>query len=107
MAAILAAIVAFFTSGTFASFLVAALIQVLVALGVSLTVVKGIDVGIDYFFDMVKGSFNGVPDNIVTVLGMYGFDNCLNMIMTAHLFVLSVKGITKTKILPSIKQMPN
>ncbi len=68
MAAILAAIVAFFTSGTFLSFLVATVIQLLVALGISLTVVKGVDVGIDYFFDMVKGSFGGVPKNIITVL---------------------------------------
>ncbi|WP_318442705.1 DUF2523 family protein [Photobacterium leiognathi] len=103
MGAVLQAIINFLTSGTFVAGLATLLGKLGLALGISFTVVQGIDAGIDYLVKMVNDGFAGVPSNIISLLAMYGIDHCFNIIMSAYLFVFSMHGINKVKTIPKFK----
>ncbi|MGF1718027.1 DUF2523 domain-containing protein [Photobacterium chitinilyticum] len=76
-------------------------VQVLMMLGFSFLAVEGINIGLDFFVGFIDSSLAGVPSNILGVLGLAGADEAINIILTGHLFVLSLKGLTAKKFLPT------
>ncbi|KHT63728.1 hypothetical protein RJ45_10275 [Photobacterium gaetbulicola] len=82
-------------------FITSIFIQTAVTLGFSLLVVEGINVGLDYFVNKIDASFGGMPADIVGIMGLLGLDKAINIILTAHLFVLGLKGLSSRKYLPS------
>lgn len=101
MAALVKWLGTFFASGTFASLLVAVCIRILVALGFTLTAIKGLSAGFDTFVGYVSANFSQVPQDIISILSIASIDYAFNVILTAHFFVLSAKGLKTIKMLPT------
>ncbi|MBY5946109.1 DUF2523 family protein [Photobacterium rosenbergii] len=79
----------------------AIVIHCAIALGFSLVVVEGVNQGFDYFVNKIDASLGGMPSDIVGMMGLLGLDQSINIILTAHLFVLGLKGLSSQKFLPS------
>ncbi|HIF9125259.1 TPA: DUF2523 family protein [Photobacterium damselae] len=89
----------------FATYITSILIKFLVSIGFSYTVVEGVQIGFEWFINEVSKSFSTIPSDILQVLGLAGIDECFNILLTAHLFVLSVRGINKaSSLVPSFKK---
>lgn len=82
-------------------FLGAAVFKILASLGFSLVVVEGVNLGFDYFVSQMSSSFGGISGDIAGILGLLGVDEAVNIVLTAHLFVIGLKGLTAKKYLPS------
>jgi len=76
-------------------------IQCALTLGFSLVVVEGVNIGLDYFVNQIDSSFGGMPSDIIGIMGLLGLDKAVNIILTAYLFVLGLKGLSARKFIPS------
>lgn len=84
-----------------APFFSSLVVQVLVALGFSFTVVEGVSVGFDFFVEYMDSQLSGVPSDIRGVLGLLGVDKAINAILTGIIFVIGVRALNGKKYLPS------
>ncbi|PSU45374.1 hypothetical protein C9J12_22675 [Photobacterium frigidiphilum] len=82
-------------------FLMAFIVQGALMLGFSLIAVEGINIGFDWFVNMLDGNLKSITSDITGVLGLLGVDEAINVILTGHLFVIGLKGLSAKKWLPS------
>lgn len=74
--------------------------RILSALGIGYLVMEGVQLGFDQIITQVKSSFNGVPSDMLSLLGLSGIDKFISITLSAYASALLLKGIGGT-----IKQM--
>lgn len=70
-------------------------IKALVALGIGLITVKGVDVGMDALINQVRVHANGLPSDMAAIAGRFGLGTGLGMIFGACSFVVSYLAASK------------
>jgi len=68
--------------------------RVLTALGISTVTYKGISTTLDWFKDRMLDALEGTPEKILSLLAYMKVGTCINIIITAIMLRLAVKGMT-------------
>jgi len=68
--------------------------RVLTVLGISAVTYKGISTTLDWFKDRMLDALDGIPEKIVSLLAYMNVGTCINIIMTAIMLRLVIKGMT-------------
>ncbi|WP_421711330.1 DUF2523 family protein [Alcanivorax sp.] len=70
--------------------------RLLSALGIGYLVMEGVQLGFDQIVTQVKASFNGIPSDMLSLLGLSGVDKFISIVLSAHAAGLLLKGIGGT-----------
>lgn len=78
-----------------ATFIGAAAIQVLLSIGVGVATYSGLSVLLDAAMQQMLTEFNGLPADAIQILGLMGVDTALNIMFSAAVTLLTIKGMSK------------
>ncbi|MGF1748212.1 DUF2523 domain-containing protein [Vibrio cionasavignyae] len=68
---------------------------VAVSLGFSLVAYTGISKGLDLFRDYIQNELNGLAPDVAAIVGMSGFPESVNAILTCIVFSFTLSGMMK------------
>ncbi|RXJ74327.1 hypothetical protein CS022_04560 [Veronia nyctiphanis] len=74
-------------------FLSSMVVQLLVALGFSFTVVQGVSVGFEVFIDLMSAKISAIPSDMLGLIGLSGIGEAINAMLTAQVFLITYKGL--------------
>lgn len=80
--------------GGFAKGLIEGIVKILVSMGVGWAMYQGLDVLIQQILMGIKVNLGSLPPEMVGMLGVLKVDKCLNVISSAFLVRLVLKGVT-------------
>ncbi len=67
--------------------------RILAALGMGVTVYKGIDIALDQIKEYISSSWSAMPADIAGVLSLAGFDSAMTIIISVCASALAVKFV--------------
>lgn len=80
--------------GGFSKGLVEGLVKVLTAMGIGWAMYQGLDVVMQQILTGIKVNLSALPPEMVGMLGVLKVDKCLNVIASAFMVRLVLKGVT-------------
>ena len=69
------------------------LARAIIAFGVGIMTVTGVSSGISALESLIQGNLTGAPEWIGSVFGMAGFDSFVNIIFSAFVAKMTLKGL--------------
>jgi uncharacterized protein DUF2523 len=87
-------IVSFFGALASAAFIRPFLTRVVIALGFSLVTFAGVSVGVNAATALIVSNWAGLPSDVVGVLELMKIPDAINVILSAWVGALGVKGLT-------------
>jgi len=70
-------------------------VQGLVSVGVGVLTFTGMQSLFDYAMDAMINYFSGLPSDLIQLLGLMGVDLALNIVFSAGVTLLTIKGMSK------------
>lgn len=70
-------------------------IQALIALGIGVITVKGVDVGLNHLMSQVRAHASGLSADMAVIAGRFGFGQGVGILFGAVSFVLSYMAASK------------
>jgi len=77
-------------------------IRALLALGMSFVAYKGIDTLVQWCYAQLQGYLNGLPGEIVAMLGVMNVDRFFEIVFTAYTVRMTMKGLQAGGLLTKI-----
>jgi len=76
-----------------AGFFGASVVQLLIGLGWSVTAFTGFNILTDTLLETATASFTGLPQSVTQLLGLMWFDKALNLVLSAGVALMTIKGL--------------
>ncbi|MHB1706112.1 MAG: DUF2523 family protein [Acidithiobacillus sp.] len=70
-----------------------ALARVIISFGIGILTVTGVSSGLSYLEGLIQGDLTGAAAWIASIMGLMGFDSFVNIIFSAFVMKLTMKGM--------------